>query len=460
MTKINEDNRVGGAEVIEIKLQSFLEGPYGGISIDLKDIYSEINIYEDLFSNTISASITLVDTLNLLNKIPIVGHEAVKIRYKTSLDFSDMNEDGIKEITFRVSGVSGRVLSPNRKAQIYTIEMVSQPFMSDMTRKVNRSYSGNIGEIIINIFDTYIKPYDLNFGKFFKEPELLFDVGIANDYQCIVPGLTPFQSINWLLSRAVSEHNAEDVSFLLYQDSNTQEYKVSSLNTLMSQDTVSQVYYYGNVFSGGDTKYGERNRSNVFNIVKNFNIGETFNLLDTVDIGLFSGAVLSHDLIKKEVEINLYDYNSFVFSDRTQAEGKNPVIPESNEFVGSPSSKIEFYSKRDSISDVGVDQDIEKYPSRIFQRRSLFNQMDLFKISFTCYGDSRRKVGEKVTFIAPPFGSVDPETDSVIDKNLSGEYLVTALHHKITLDEYDMVVELSKNSLGTPIPVETKLEVE
>jgi len=119
-----------------------------------------------------------------------------------------------------------------------------------------------------------------------------------------------------------------------------------------------------------------------------------------------------------------------------------------------------FVSNRDSLNEKGEQQDIEKYKDRLLQRKSLFNQSQLFKIKFICLGDSTRKVGEKVLFVAPPLGNINPNTDSLFDQNLSGEYLITAIHHKITLDQYQMVVELSRNYLASPIPSETKLEIK
>jgi len=456
-----KQNILGGAEVLEITLKSFLTGPDGtGVVVDLKDIYSEINIYEDLFNNTITGNIILIDSLNLLNKIPIIAQESITIRFKTSMDFSDLNEDGIKEITLRVSGISGKVLSPNRKSYVYTIELTSMVLMTDLTRRINQSYKGNIGTTINDIFDAYIKPFDMDYSSFFDEPKLFFDVQIANEYSCIVPNLSPLETINWLLTRSVVFDNPLDVSCILYHNSNSGNYVVSSLNTLLNKPKIVQTYYYGNVFSGGNTQYGERNRSNVFNIVHSFDISETNDLIENTTQGLFSGSLYEHDLIKKTIELKKYNYNSFVFSDRSEEDGKNPILPTKNEFVTSTNSKVAFYSKRDSLNDALIEQDIEKHTSRIFERRSLLNQIQLFRINLSCYGDSRRTVGERVTFIAPPAGSVDEKSDNIFDKNLSGEYLITALHHKITLDTYDMVMEISKNSAGVPIPSETKLEIE
>ena len=48
-------------------------------TIELADIIGELNIYEDMFSNTMSANIIVEDTWNIIGKIPIVGHERITI---------------------------------------------------------------------------------------------------------------------------------------------------------------------------------------------------------------------------------------------------------------------------------------------------------------------------------------------------------------------------------------------
>jgi len=322
-----ENNIVGGAEIIELTLQSMLAGSEVGVAIELKDIYSEINIYEDLFTNTLSGNIIVIDTVNLLSKMPVVGYEVIKIKYKTAMDFSDLSEDGIKTLTFRVSGISPRSTTSNRKTEIYTINLVSEVFYNDLTRKVNKSYSGNIQSTVKSIFDSYIVPYDMNFSDYFPKPILDINSNIVNDYKCIIPGWSPFRSINWLLSKAFSSKKYTDVSFLLYQDSNTEKFIITTLNDLFDNSLISQVYYYGDVFANQNTETGERNRTNIFNIAHKLSISNTFNILDNISSGLYSGSVYSHDLIKKEIRSDKYSYNDFAFTDKSTKDEKYPVLP-------------------------------------------------------------------------------------------------------------------------------------
>ena len=44
---------------------------------------NEINIFEDMFKSSITGSIIITDTNDIVNKVPIVGQEYLTLKYKT-----------------------------------------------------------------------------------------------------------------------------------------------------------------------------------------------------------------------------------------------------------------------------------------------------------------------------------------------------------------------------------------
>ena len=54
-----------------------------GNEYDIRNLVQNINIYEDIFSHTVSGDILLKDTINLVMNGPIIGQEKLLLRIQT-----------------------------------------------------------------------------------------------------------------------------------------------------------------------------------------------------------------------------------------------------------------------------------------------------------------------------------------------------------------------------------------
>jgi hypothetical protein len=100
--------------------------------------------------------------------------------------------------------------------------------------------------------------------------------------------------------------------------------------------------------------------------------------------------------------------------------------------------------KPETAFPIETDRNIEEVlGKRISQQR----QIESVRIQFQVPGDSSREVGDLIYFSYPSDEPEDRNTGNIKEhKYLSGRYLITALRHKITPEEYEMVVEASKDS--------------
>ena len=74
-------------------------------------------------------------------------------------------------------------------------------------------------------------------------------------------------------------------------------------------------------------------------------------------------------------------------------------------------------------------------------------QMRSIVISFTVPGDSTREVGDLIYFSYPTERAEVRDTGMMEEhKYYSGRYLITAIRHRITNNEYTMIIEASKDS--------------
>ena len=67
-----------------------------GVVVDLRSLYLGLTLYEDLFSLTVTGTLTIHDSTNLTSLGPIIGQEYLHIKIRTPFD----NTDGSTTIDF------------------------------------------------------------------------------------------------------------------------------------------------------------------------------------------------------------------------------------------------------------------------------------------------------------------------------------------------------------------------
>ena len=101
----------------------------------------ELIIYEDIFEPALKGNITFMDSHNLPYKLPMVGEETIDI--DISLSGFDDDSLSIQPPLFHVNSIRDReVVKP--KAQLITLELVSEQYMSSIHSKVSNTISGTI----------------------------------------------------------------------------------------------------------------------------------------------------------------------------------------------------------------------------------------------------------------------------------------------------------------------------
>ena len=109
-------------------------------------------------------------------------------------------------------------------------------------------------------------------------------------------------------------------------------------------------------------------------------------------------------------------------------------------------AQFEVYKMFAQALDSGLltrDQIEQVLGKRISQQR----QIESVRIQIEVPGDSAREVGDLIYFSHPSDEAEDKQSGITKEhKYLSGRYLITALRHKITGEEYTMIIEASKDS--------------
>ena len=130
MRSIRPDTIVGGRITLnEIVIKSVSVDR----SIDITNMVDSFNLFEDIFTNTLTGNMSIGDTANLISNFPIVGHEEVLITMGTP------NIERVKTKKFRIYKVTD-VNSPNIGMRRYNIHLLSDEFFMNLKSSVSRSF--------------------------------------------------------------------------------------------------------------------------------------------------------------------------------------------------------------------------------------------------------------------------------------------------------------------------------
>ena len=159
----------------------------------------ELNIYEGIYKSSITGSMVIADTSNLIGNLPIQGTERIFFKlnnkltnnsYANTLDFTEKGGHPL-----HVYKVTDRK-QLNDTTQTYTIHFASREFVRNQRVKVSECFSGRLDEAVYSIFQ---RPEYLDSKK-----KLYFQKS-RNQDKVVVPNVTPFDAIQMLSKRAMPE---------------------------------------------------------------------------------------------------------------------------------------------------------------------------------------------------------------------------------------------------------------
>jgi hypothetical protein len=173
----------------------------------------ELNIYENIFSSSVTGSAVILDTQNLISKLPIQGTERLSFLLSTKL--SGDTRDTIIDCTeksgrpMHVYAVTNKQQLENDTAMTYTIQFASREFVRNLRTKVSESFEGRMDQMVNKIFtdENYLDSQKtLHFQK------------TRNQDKILIPNLNPFAAIGMLCQRSLPDRaNSKAVGYLFYE---------------------------------------------------------------------------------------------------------------------------------------------------------------------------------------------------------------------------------------------------
>jgi hypothetical protein len=389
---------------------------------EMRYIMTEINVYEDLWSNQTTCDILVNDATNMIQNLPIFGFETLLLEFQTP------NKTKFSK-TFRLVRITDRKLIRERQAG-YVMHFVSVEAVTNLKVRVSKSYKGKlISDIVSDLHNNWLNGNTINIET------------TKYQHHIIIPKLSPCHAINWLATRANSAaYNG--ANYLYYEDKN--QFNFVSVESLMAQSSVQ--YYTFQVAAIREDQLGYKPEDLAANNIamQSHSFEHYSDILENLQTGMYGNELYTHSNSRKIWKDYTFDYPSS-FDNYEHLYASNLLFdPIFNDNV--PDSKLKLHS-------TGHDQDGYPFlpelwlPCRISQLQQLQN----IQVTVTIPGDSDRTVGQVVELRIP---SPEPpiNNEQVNDKYYNGYFLVKALRHKIDTDKYVTIMDLIKDSTAVQYP--------
>ena len=416
-----------------------------GKKYNISTLVKEINLYENLFNNFMTADITILDTPET---------RVIQNGLKTALDtisfsFAGKKEDETSEKLIKQTlYVYKSHTSPpgnNQSAQSITIQLASFPFFLNNTKDISRYFNGQITDNVRKL----AKEIEIGTGEYKLEIE-----PSDENMSGIITYKSVFETINMFAARCRPSRNTNDLNYIFYENVDS-TFKFISIGSLLASSSVV----------GTDSKTGfvvlmPNNISSSYlkRAVLTHTVSEQSSIKNAFG-GMFTSSVLTFDMTTKTYNENTFSYDvnfpkqsklsTKKIIDAKKYENFSKLV--NNSFFSRYTQKSQYCMECDE-SPEGQDK-VGGGSDWLLPRISMMQQLNQINMTFTVPGNSDIRVGNTFFFGRPGQQSLskdNPEKDFLYN----GKYMATEIKHSIknntgqSVIEYTTTIKCTKDSLG------------
>lgn len=379
---------------------------HNGFVMDVSGVIAGIEIYEDIYSTSMTAKIGIVTTEDLVAVIPIIGQETVQVEID--------HPGGSNPITLNlvVSKITG--YERDNMSSKFILECVTQDYILNYSTKISQYFEGPASQIAQEVHGL------IGFGK------QLQAIPSQDEQKLVVPNFSAFKTINWMASKAFTETTANYV-FFEKKDS----YMFAPLSEMTQQSP--KVQYVAGVSNVVENPNGDDK------MIQNYKLASSFDVIKNITKGFYGSRATKVDILHREyTEIN-YDYWSQYSENKTltpntlfDVSGQGMQIRPDLRYVV-PENKLLTYHHDDVY----------------LRRKSQMQLYDNLKIELTVFGETSLGAGDLVDLSFP---ILNPLANGELNDYLSGSWMVTAIKHRFEQNSYYCDMECIRDSTNKPLP--------
>lgn len=410
---------------------------------DIMEIVEEINVFENIYTATISGDIVIKDTTNIVRNFPIIGEERLILKIQTPQS-SPKPETTIDYtlsplIIYKINSQ----FSSGETAQIVSLQFGSIEGFRNQTSRVSQSFSGVPSTIVEKILrdENYLRSKK----TFYYEPT-------ANNAKMVFPNIRPFKCIKHLSNISNSTLNNSSPSYLFYET--TKGYHFRTYDSMCREEP--KFYFKENIGGQLDEK-GVGNVQLELDTLVDYQRVSSKDTVKNINSGMISSKLITHDVYNKRLDLYKYDYLSNFDRDIHPDNGESrPIISEAKDpdngksltdhedtklFVVSTASG---YSFSEGTNYPYQSDNQSQTLQRKKARKEQFENGSILNIEIN--GQTFIQAGDKVNLEITANSAVSDERE---DKQLSGNYIVTHLRHTFTKSQqlkHKISMQVAKDS--------------
>ena len=424
------------------------------LAVDIKGLVVEFNIYESMFASSLTGTLVISDSTNLIGKLPIQGTERLTFKLSTpgSLTIDCTEESGHP---MHVYAVSNKQQDGDTK-EIYTLHFASREFLRNIRTRVSQAYSGRMNEMVASI---------LGDENYLDSRKTLNVQKTRNQDKIVIPNLHPFQAINMLQKRALAD-DSNSVGYHFYETPRGFHFRSweSMFVDSRGNPRVVKQSFESTGISNVPNESAYRGNPHKDKITQEYQSVESYRFINSShDVaanqaaGTYANKVISHNLYDKSYKESDYHYHNY-FNDTKHLDGnKVPVVNTPVDFDDKsisdyaesrisvmPTSRF-VHNEDTGAFGIDVEQDGITEASRISQVNQVLGGTIL---EMTIKGQSYLEVGDVIQFNLQTVEN-KKNSEGKFDPQYSGRYVITKMRHRVTTTEYINVIELIKDSVAT-----------
>ena len=402
----------------------------------------EINIFESIFSNALTGNISIADTNNLIELMPLIGQEQLILKMTTpSLEGENTTIDFTKN-AFSIYNISVNS-EMSSGSSVYVLEFCSPELLINNRVRISKAFTDTPSTIVENVLTNHINTT--------KNIETETTSGIKN---IVVPNQRPFDFLKCLIQD--SKSTKDSPHYLFYET--TRGYNFRTLQNLYEKVAVG---VFNNSESNIDEKVGNTlGIQEAYDRMINFDVKPPNNALNDSRAGMFGSKIISHNIFTKSYNVKTYGYFSDFDKHKRIDEKNNPKYNgnlgdwiDSRIYVHPTSASgsnlnAQYRDENNSNNSIVANQISET----LLQRKSRMYELTFSKtIAITIHGTTNIAAGDMVelNYAAPGRN----HNDGVLDKSMSGRYLITKLRHTFSpvTNNHEINMVVTRDSLPSKL---------
>ena len=382
-----------------------------------------IQLFEDIFSPFMTGTLTIKDSLDLINAFPFIGEEFLELKISTP-DLQVGNIDN----KFYISKMTNREIAGDR-AVIYDLHFISVEFLGDLNKKISKTFAGKCSDIVNTLLTDDVN--GLNVTKKIQVEETLNSTTFISNYW------SPIKNINYLSDASVNKNHSP--TYLFFESRNG--FNFVSLESLYLENAYQQFKFDNftrDIQSNGSSS---RNIEEGYKRIKELKMPVGFDYIQRTREGLYGSRMYSYDITTKQFRNTVYSMWD-TYGDQQHHLNENPIA--SSRATNRPDANIltlpkytENYTGWGDVTNVKTVQ----------KRMSLMAQLNASKLEILVPGRCDYTVGMKVELNLTKVEPIKSTDTDIEDEMFSGYYIVSAINHIISNTTHECNMELVKDSL-------------